>query len=657
MIRAAFHTALVAALLTVAIASMARAERAHSVVVIGIDGMDPGLLSRFMAEGRMPNFQELAREGSLDSLETSIPPQSPVAWSNFITGMDPGGHGIFDFIHRDASTYTPVFSAADVVEPARTLSIGEWVLPLSKGGTVLLRKGEAFWQILDRRGVECTVIRVPANYPPADTRGHSLAGMGTPDLLGTYGTFSFFTDNPSWQGAQVSGGRIHMVELVDDGGRALLEGPRNSLRKDGRPLSREMRIDRDPDHDAARMTVGDSETLLHSGEWSDWVPVDFRVAGPFKKVHAMVRFYLRSVSPLELYVSPLNLDPEAPALPISTPGDYARELAARVGRYYTQGIAEDTKALEAGVFDDAEFVAQTDTLLAERARLLDAVLDEYRGGFLFFYVSTIDQSCHALWRNADPAHPAHPTDAAFADRFGELYEEMDAMLGRIRARIPRDATLVVMSDHGFAPYYQKVNLNSWLYQNQYLALVRSDEIGQHPLFNNVFWRRTKAYAAGINGLYVNLAGRESKGIVPQGAQYEALMDELARGLLSLRDPETGAQVITTVYRARDVYHGDQTTNAPDLVIGYNRGYRSSDDSALGTITRDVITPNLGKWTGDHCIDHRWVPGIVLTNRRLSVLDPSLLDMPVTILADFGVPAPVSMTGRNVFAGAAPTPGR
>jgi predicted AlkP superfamily phosphohydrolase/phosphomutase len=631
-------------------AGVAHAADVPSVVVIGIDGMDPGLLTRFIAEGRMPHFAQLAAEGAFDSLETSIPPQSPVAWSNFITGMDPGGHGIFDFIHRDPATYTPIFSAAESVEPARTLTLGDWVFPLSKGGTVLLRHGEAFWQVLDRHDVPCTVIRVPANYPPAPTRARSLAGMGTPDLLGSYGTFSFYTNDATWKDAKVSGGRVYVVELVDDHARTILEGPPNTLRKDRPTVSCAMEIDVDTEHDVARLTVGDEEVLLHAQQWSDWVPVNFKVMGPFKKLRGMVRFYLRALSPaLELYVSPLNIDPTAPALPLSTPDDYARELAQRVDRYYTQGIAEDTKALEAGVFDDAEFVAQTEILMAERDRMLDAVLDEYDGGFLFFYVSTIDQSCHALWRNTDPVHPAHPADETFAGRFAVLYQRMDDMLGRIRERIPPDATLMVLSDHGFAPFYKKVNLNSWLHENGYLALVREDDTQERPLFGNVFWRRTRAYAAGINGLYVNLTGREAKGVVARGASYESLLDEISDKLLAFRDPETGEQVVTAVYRARDIYHGEQAANAPDLIVGYNRGYRSSDDSALGTVTREVITPNLGKWTGDHCIDHRWVPGVLLTNRRVEVGNPSLLDMPVTILARFGVAAPPAMKGRDVLA--------
>jgi predicted AlkP superfamily phosphohydrolase/phosphomutase len=224
---------------------------------------------------------------------------------------------------------------------------------------------------------------------------------------------------------------------------------------------------------------------------------------------------------------------------------------------------------------------------------------------------------------------------------------MDRVLGTIRARIPRNATLIVMSDHGFAPYYQKVHLNTWLYRNGYLALVRPDEPGS-PLFGNVFWRRTRAYAAGLNGLYLNVAGREARGIVTRGAEYDALVAEIEAKLLEFRDPENGERVVTTVYRARDVYHGSEVDAAPDLIVGYNRGYRSSDDSALGTVTSELLTPNLGKWTGDHCMDHHLVPGILVSSRPLRVGDPRLIDLPVTILALFGVGAPAAMTGRALI---------
>ncbi|HXS09304.1 MAG TPA: alkaline phosphatase family protein, partial [Candidatus Krumholzibacteria bacterium] len=192
------------ALLVLLLAAPVAAKEAPDVVVLGIDGMDPDLLQKFVAEGRLPNFERLMKEGTFSKLGTSIPPQSPVAWSNFSTGMDPGGHGIFDFIHRDPKTYQPVFSAADVIEPGRTLNVGDWVLPLSKGGARQLRTGETFWQILDKEGVPCTLIRVPANYPPVPTNARTLAGMGTPDLIGSYGTFTLYTNAEMWQGARAS---------------------------------------------------------------------------------------------------------------------------------------------------------------------------------------------------------------------------------------------------------------------------------------------------------------------------------------------------------------------------------------------------------------------------------------------------------------------
>jgi len=628
------------------------APRKPAVVVIGIDGMDPDLLREFVDRGRMPHFAALMKNGSFRPLATSIPPQSPVAWSSFITGMDPGGHGIFDFIHRDPATYLPVFSTARVSEPERTLRVGDWVIPLSAGRTHLLRRGEAFWQILGRHGVPYTIVRVPANFPPALGPAHgkyrSLAGMGTPDLAGGYGTFSFYTDDPGFADGPVAGGVIHRVTVTERGVTADLIGPENSLRAQHPPLKVPFVADLDPEGGAARITVGSRSLLLAPGEWSDWVSVTFDPLGPFRKVSGICRFYLESVHPFKLYVTPLNIDPRRPALPISTPPGFAHWLADRIGDFYTQGIAEDTKALRAGVFDDSAFVGQTDHVLGEEWRLLDAVLDGYREGFLFFYVSTVDQSCHMLWRNADAKHPAHAASPGFADRIEALYADMDSLLGVVESRIPKEATLLVMSDHGFAPFYKRVNLNAWLYREGYLSLTQPAALGQGSLLDNVFWRRTRAYALGLNGLYLNVMQREAKGIVRRGPEYDALLDEISTKLLALRDPETGAQVVTRVDRPRDVYHGAEAANAPDLIVGYNRGYRSSDESALGTVTREWLEPNTDKWSGDHCMDHTLVPGVVLSNRAIGFADPSLLDLPVTILDRFGIGRPESMRGRALL---------
>jgi predicted AlkP superfamily phosphohydrolase/phosphomutase len=647
-VRPAITLALAAAL-TAAIACAPPAKQHRRVVVIGIDGLDPNMVVAMIEKGVMPNFVAmLERGGSFARLETSIPPQSPVAWSNFITGMDAGGHGIFDFIHRDTSTYLPVFSTALVTEPERTLRIGSWLIPLSGGKTQLLRKGEAFWQILDRHGVPCTVIRVPANFPPAPSRSRTLSGMGTPDLAGGYGTFAFYTDDTAFEDGPVAGGDIHHVTVAGDQVNAYLEGPVNTLRTDRARMTIPLRVDVSAVDHAVRVTIGDESFLLAAGQWSDWVRVSFDALGPLHRISGICRFHLESVRPFRLYVTPINMDPARPALPISTPRSYAREMRNAIGDFYTMGMPEDTKALASGVFDDSAFVRQTDNVLAEEWRMLDAALARYRDGLLFFYVSTVDPSCHMLWRNADPRHPAHATSPGFADRIDSLYAAMDSLLGVVVSRVPEDATIIVMSDHGFAPLYKKVNLNAWLQREGYLSVSHPERIGQGALFDDVAWRRTRAYALGLNGLYLNVMHRESKGIVRRGAEYDSLLSEIEARLLALRDPETGLDIVSRVYRPRDVYHGPEVAHAPDLIVGYNRGYRSSDESALGTLSREWLTPNLDRWSGDHCIDHEEVPGVLMANRPMDVPDPSLIDLPVTILGLYGIEKPSAMRGRALI---------
>jgi predicted AlkP superfamily phosphohydrolase/phosphomutase len=654
----AYGTVAIVLSLLVLVSTVATDVRAKdpNVVVLGVDGMDPRLLEAFVAKGRMPNFERLMESGSYSPLQTSIPPQSPVAWSNFITGMDPGGHGIFDFIHQDRTNYMPMFSSALVAAPDRTIKLGKWVIPLSKGKVELLRQGAAFWQVLDEREVPYLVFRIPANFPPAPSRGITVAGMGTPDLLGTYGTFSFYTDDPTLALLDVSGGRVYPVRV--HGGRidAAFHGPENSMLADTPELQRPFVIHLDRENRSALIAIGHDELILQEGEWSDWVEIHFNVMGPFSRVSGITRLYLKSVDPyVQLYATPINVNPKEPALPLSTEADYTRALAEKIGYFYTQGMPEDTKALEWGMFTDGEFVAQSEMVLQERLSMLDVVLDDYTGGFLFFYFSSIDQSSHMLWRNMDPKHPAHtPESARYAGQIENLYARMDSVLGVVESRLPENTTLIVMSDHGFAPYYKKVNLNTWLYQNGYVELREPDQVGRHPLFRNVFWRRTWAFGLGINGLYVNLRGREAQGVVKTGEEFEDLLDEITAKLLAYRDPETGEMVVSRVYRASEVYHGDAAHGAPDLIVGYKRGYRASDDTAIGRFSDKVITPNLDKWSGDHCMAIDEVPGILVSNRSLRVDDPSLTDLSATILALYGISPPSEMKGRVLFGDSAPS---
>ena len=153
--------------------------------------MDPQLLKKFMAEGRMPNFSALAQKGSFRLLTTSIPPQSPVAWSNLITGMNAGGHGIFDFIHRDPKTLQPYFSASRVEPPKTAIHLGNWVIPIGSGTAEQLRQGKAFWETLDDYGVPSTIFRMPANFPPVKAKGHSCQAWGRPTCAAVTAHFLF----------------------------------------------------------------------------------------------------------------------------------------------------------------------------------------------------------------------------------------------------------------------------------------------------------------------------------------------------------------------------------------------------------------------------------------------------------------------------------
>jgi len=206
----------------------------HKLIILGIDGMDPQLLRKYMAEGRMPNFASLAKKGSFRELTTSIPPQSPVAWSNLITGMNAGGHGIFDFIHRDPHTLQPYFSASRVGPPKHGIHLGSWIIPLGGGRAEQLRQGKSFWETLDDYGVPNLIFRMPSNFPPVKAKGQTLSGMGTPDLRGSYGTFSYYTDDPMAAAGGVEGGQIIPVEVKESQVAAKLIGPDNTTRKQGK---------------------------------------------------------------------------------------------------------------------------------------------------------------------------------------------------------------------------------------------------------------------------------------------------------------------------------------------------------------------------------------------------------------------------------------
>jgi predicted AlkP superfamily phosphohydrolase/phosphomutase len=614
------------------------AAKGPEVIVLGFDGMDYGLTRRMMEEGRLPNFSRLAAEGGFSPLMSSVPPQSPVAWSTFVTGLDPGSHGIYDFVHRDAETMLPYLSTSRTVAPSWNLSFGRWQVPLVGGRVELLREGEAFWEELERRGVETTIIRMPANFPPSGSATRELSGMGTPDLLGTYGTFSYYTSEPFASiNVTLSGGEVHDVTVRNGVVRAALYGPDNPFLKEPTKVSADFTVFVDPEAPVAKLVVGGEERMLEVGEWSDWVPVEFPLA-PLQNLRGMCRFYLKQLQPeFELYVSPINLDPLSPALPISTPAGYAAELANATGRFYTQGMPEDTKSLSDRILSRDEFLAQARLAAAELRAQYRYVLDRFDGGLLFYYFGTGDQVSHMMWRPMDPEHPAYDpvADAPYRHVVEDIYVDFDTIVGETLARMPKDALLVVMSDHGFSSWRRVFHLNSWLEQNGYLTVI-DPQRREGDLFSNVDWTRTRAYGMGLNGLYINVRGREHAGIVPPEAR-EALAAEIAAKLVKVIDPATGEQAVTHAYLREQVYHEIRHPEyTPDIIVGYSKHTRVSNESALGAVPQTVFADNRDEWSGDHCMDTEAVPGVLLTSRRLQKPAPSLQTLAAAILAEFGI---------------------
>ncbi|MCU1325880.1 MAG: type phosphodiesterase/nucleotide pyrophosphatase [Bryobacterales bacterium] len=530
-------------LLAVLATAACRNRSEKKVIVFGVDGMDPGFVERHWAD--LPALDQLRREGAFSRLATTDPPQSPVAWSSFITGLEPGEHGIFDFVHRDPLTEEPYLSITRTVAPRLTLSLGPYRFPLRGGGVELLRHGTPFWETLADKGIPVTIIHMPANFPPSQS-GEQLAGMGVPDLRGTQGTYTHVTQEGDTQ----------------------LTGPPNTLRKDQAAVTLNVRIDIDSQNPVARFRIGANEIILNEGEWSNWLPLEFPLIPHLASSRGMVRIFAKQLHPeVSIYISPVNLDPEHPALPISTPPSLARTYADAIGRYPTLGIPQDTAALRMGILSHEEFLAHTKSILNTERSLLTAALDRYKRGLLFFYFSSIDQNSHMLWGKYD-------------SELLQYYKGVDAAIADTRHRQPT-AQIIVMSDHGFTSFDRAVNLNAWLRQQ---GLEK------------------KARALGLNALYL-------------GPGVDAV--EIRRRLLELKDAENDNHAAIT---AVSLVKASITNRAiaPTMIIGYAPGYRASWATGLGETADHVFEANDDAWIGDHCVDPKAVPGVLFTSKGTNV---------------------------------------
>ena len=598
-----------------------RRARVRRAIFLGLDGLDPRVTERLMDAGKLPNLARLRAEGSYTRLRTTFPALSPVAWSTFATGVSPAKHNIFDFLDRSLQSYLPRLSSARVGAPRRVLRVGRLRIPFSRVPVDLRRKSVPFWKILGEQGIACTVLRVPITFPPEKFDGRMLSAMCTPDLKGTQGSFSQFSTLVE-QAAYENGNR-YPLRRVADGFAGEIEGPADTF-VEGAPV---LRI---PFRIVARdggfeLQVQGRRAKLTPGAYTDWQRLTFRTAIGARAT-GLVRFLAAGTPPeFSLYMTPIQIDPERPALPISHPPYYAAYLANLLGPYATVGMAEDTWALNEGAIDEDAFLRQAWDIFKEReAMFLDALANTRRGVVACVF-DTSDRIQHMFYRRVGTAD-------RHAGAIDEMYQRLDALVGQAMSASD-GAALFVLSDHGFCAFRRGVNINAWLRDNGYL----------HANGRGIDWSRTRAYALGLGGFYLNLKGREAQGVVEAG-DAAALKSEIIRRLAALRD-EDGSAPIRNVYATDTLYRGPYLDAAPDFIVGYNEGYRCSWEAAVGKLSAQVIEDNPKAWSGDHCVDPALVPGVLFSNRKIEGRDPGIEDLAPTALRLFGVPQPAWMEGK------------
>jgi predicted AlkP superfamily phosphohydrolase/phosphomutase len=681
---------------------------AEKVIVLGFDGVDARYTERWMNEGKLPNMARLREAGTFRPLRPTVPAQTPVSWSTFSTGIDPGRTGIFDFLRRDPKTYLPVFAAFDETKEPFLLGdrnplaaaaiiliplglIGALILrrrrvigaiviliaaggaagafaatkkyiPTTRPGVINRRQGTPFWEAAASAGKKTTVVHVPVTFPATDFHdGHLLSGLGVPDMSGRVGKPFYFTSELDFHRSGANEFSIEVVQLEDNKGviETKIQGPPNKLFNDPPYISIPMKISVAEDRNSITIEESGQKVTMKAGEWSDWTEFLFPF-NPVIKLKGISRFHLISVQPeVKLYLSPINFDPRnlPPGFRISTPSKWAPELARNQGLYKTLGWQIDTWAISEGFADEQMFWDDMNFTVAQNRKMFNSFLAG-DSDLLVQCFEFPDRVGHVFWRFMDPQHPAYdPTLAAkWGDALLRSYQLMDAIVGdAMKSAEKNHASLIVLSDHGFASFRKSVNYNTWLVMNGYMTLKTGVQVkdrnvemlfDQGQFWENVDWSKTRAYAMGLGELYINLQGREAHGIVQPGAEYDALKKELQSRLVTMTDVENGEHPVRRVLAREEIYRQFDPNMIPDLFITNNDGYRVSWQTSLGGIPKTLLDPNKQVWSGDHCsVDPEIVKGIFFYNRKLATdRPPYIADVYPTVLGLLGVKAPYALDG-------------
>jgi predicted AlkP superfamily phosphohydrolase/phosphomutase len=629
--------------------------RYKRVVIIGFDGMDYNLLNRFIKEGKkFPNFQALAKDGTFAPLWSTEPPISPVAWSTFSTGVNPGKHNIFDFLTTDRNTYMPKMAGSDILPPKRNLKLGKYIIPISKPKIELKRKSQSFWKIVSSKGIFTSVLRVPFTFPPEKFDGLMLSGLGTPDLRGTQGTFSFYSDKEG-EDFDISEGVFEKLEQVEDNSdtyKGKIKGPANPFIKGGACLEIAFTLSLDRSTKSGAIRIGKETLRLEQGKMSDWMRLEFKAG--FIKISGIAQWVLGDItegSPVQLYLSPINIDPERPTMPISHPRIFSVYLSKLMGSYATLGMAEDTWALNERVLSEEAFIEQVYMYHKEREKTFFDTFKKYKNGLIVQVFEATDRIQHMFWRYLkDSGSPADKpsTDPLVKDAIYHCYKAMDDFLEGLLKKLRKEDLLLIVSDHGFNAFNRGFHLNSWLYKEGYLVL-KEGKSSSGKWYADVDWSKSRAYGQGLNGIFLNIKGREKYGIVEPGKEEDKIKEEIKKKLVEVTDTERGKKPVKSAFKREEVYRGPYTVNAPDVIVGYNVGYRVSWESAVNYVGDTLFADNTRMWSGDHAFTRDAVPGIFFSNKKIKQTDPTLADISPTVLSALGIKPLPFIDGKDLGA--------
>lgn len=561
-------------------------------LIIGLDAFDPTFFEKLHSQGKTPNLGKLLEAGGYSRLRVSDPPQSEVSWTSIATGMNPGGHGMFDFVHRNPANYSLQVSLL----PTQKNLLGLQFVPPYNARTIFDEAVED--------GYPATTLWWPATFPAKQASPvQTIPGLGAPDILGRLGVGTFFSidDLPADPERKTA-----VRKLAKKGSKytGALEGP---AKKNGTiNIDFELEIG----DETAVLQLAKQKASFKPGEWSAIFELPFSV-GFGMTVKAVSRAILTNLNPVSIYFLPLQLHPLASPWPYATPKNFIQEQWKKNGPFLTLGWPQDTTALNEGLINDDQFLKLCEMIDEERERVLNHSLDSFDEGLLACVFDSLDRVQHMFFKGRE-------------DIIEAWYIRLDALVGRIAGRAARkkQTRILVVSDHGFGRFDYKVHLNKWLSERGYL---KTKDSGSFDL-RAVDWTQTQAYALGLNSLYLNAAGREGQGIVAENNAAQTLA-KLKDDLLQWKGPDGGGVVQSALIRS-EAFQGPLAAYGPDIFVGYRPPYRGSAETGLGQWRSEEIQKNEEHWEADHCFDSRAVPGVLFSNDPLTNFpSPSYRDIP------------------------------